>query len=112
MAHALQPLVDVIRARAQRTLPMHPYALAVALGLELTPRLGALCAMQGARVVFDPRWLRQDRERLVARACAVFALHHADLLRTSSQADIAWLSHALCGVEIYAADACDEEMKV
>jgi len=74
--------------------------MACALGLDLTPRAGALYAMQGQRVVFDGCWPRVEREAIIARAYAVYALHHAGLLRTSGEGDIAWLARALCGVEL------------
>lgn len=71
------------------------------MGLVLLQRPGALYALrEDGRVFLDSRWTRTEREAMVARACAVYVLQRAGLLRASSHDDIAWLTRVLCGVDL------------
>jgi hypothetical protein len=85
---------------------MDPYALSEALGLVLMPKRGALYALRGRALVFDPRWPAHVRLSMIARACAVHVLFCTRELRRSTQADIAWLTRALTGcAELHPAHA-------
>lgn len=96
----LDTLAATIAQRIGKALPIHPYALAHALGLKLHQRSGAVYALRDGAIMMDSRWSRAEREAITARACAVFLLHRSGLLRTARRSDVAWLTERLCGVPV------------
>ena len=97
MTPTTETLAVIIAERAGVALPIDPLALALALDLKLTPRAGAVYSLRGARIVYDPRWPKAERLAMVARACAVYALHRAGMLKWAGERDISTLVGLLCG---------------
>jgi hypothetical protein len=93
----LQQIVETIEAETGKQVPIAPDTLAVALGISLTPQLGARFMLRRQLLTYDPALPRDEQDTLIARGCATYVLCRAGLIKDAAES-IPELASALCGV--------------